>query len=64
MTSIDLLTQYMLSYQFRKLFYVTYSIKMSAMMFIPRNIQMSQNKYMTARKGRDNVVMPGRKTKL
>jgi len=54
----------MLSYQFRKLFYVTYSIKMSAMMFIPRNIQMSQNKYMTARKGLDNVVMPGRKTKL
>ena len=43
---------------------VTYSMKISAIMFMPKNIQMSQNRYMTARNGRDIVVIPGKKTKL
>ena len=37
---------------------------MSATMFMPRNIQKSQRRYITARKGLDIVVMPGKKRKL
>ena len=39
-------------------------MKMSAMMFMPRNIQMSQSRYTMASVGRDSVVIPGRKMKL
>ena len=46
------------------LYSTTYSIKMSAMMFIPRNIQNSAIKYRIAKKARGIVVKPGRKTKL
>ena len=42
----------------------TYPMKMSAMIFMPRNIQKSHSKYITARKGLDIVVMPGKKIKL
>ena len=59
MTSIDLRTTVQLGDQFR-----TYSMNISAMMFMPRNIQMSQKRYIIARKGRDIREIPGRKTKL
>ena len=39
-------------------------MKMSAMMFMPRNIQMSQSKYIIARAGLDIVVIPGSKIQL
>ena len=39
-------------------------MKMSAMMFMPRNIQMSQSKYIIARPGLDIVVIPGSKIQL
>ena len=39
-------------------------MKMSAMMFMPRNIQMSQSRYTIARAGLDIVETPGRKMKL
>lgn len=39
-------------------------MKMSAMMFIPRNIQISQSKYTIARAGLDIIETPGRKMKL
>jgi hypothetical protein len=39
-------------------------MKTSAMMFIPRNIHMRVNVYITARNGRERVVMPGRSTQL
>ena len=37
---------------------------MSAMMFMPRNIQMSQSRYIIARAGLDIVVIPGSKIQL
>ena len=71
MTSIDLVTKVQLGDQFniQKCTVTgcelsTYSMNMSAMMFMPRNIQMSQKRYMTARKGRDIREIPGKKTKL
>ena len=39
-------------------------MKMSAMMFMPRNIQMSQSKYIIARAGLDIVVIPGSRIQL
>ena len=39
-------------------------MKMSAMMFIPRNIQKRVTRYKMARKGRLRVVMPGKRTQL
>jgi hypothetical protein len=39
-------------------------MKMSAMMFIPRNIQKSQKRYMIASVGLDKVVIPGRRIQL
>ena len=39
-------------------------MKMSAIMFMPRNIQKSQNKYMMARAARGITVIPGKKMKL
>ena len=43
---------------------MTYSMKTSAMMFIPRNIQRSVTRYRMARNGRLRVVMPGSKIQL
>lgn len=42
----------------------TYSMKTSAMMFIPRNIQNKKIKYRIAKKARGIVVIPGSRTKL
>lgn len=39
-------------------------MKMSAMMFIPRNIHKSVTRYKMARKTRLRVVMPGKRTQL
>ena len=39
-------------------------MKMSAIMFIPRNIQISQSRYTIARAGLDIAETPGRKMKL
>ena len=39
-------------------------MKMSAMMFIPRNIHKRVQRYRMARKARLRVVMPGNRTQL
>lgn len=43
---------------------LTYFMKMSAIIFIPRNIQKRVTRYRMAKKGRDKVVIPGRRTQL
>ena len=42
----------------------TYFIKMSATMFIPRNIHSRKTKYKTARNGLLSVVIPGKRNPL
>lgn len=39
-------------------------MKMSATMFMPRNIQKRVTRYMIASSGRERVVIPGSSTKL